>query len=66
MQNEPKITDYDPDKTEDLLPHEWTSERPKPKEPLFGSGLSKFILFMIWIFIVAAMKEYVIGPMMYR
>ena len=22
----------------DLPPHEWTSERPKPKEPIFGAG----------------------------
>lgn len=54
------------EKIEDLRPYEWESDRPKPKEPLLGAGFPKFILFMIWIFIVAAMKEYVIGPMMYR
>lgn len=54
------------DKVEDLLPHEWKSDRPKPKEPLFGPGVPSFLAFMFWLFVVALVSHYVTGPMMQR
>ena len=42
----------------DLDPHEWKSERDKPKEPFFGPGLPAFILLCIQIVAVAYIKRY--------
>jgi hypothetical protein len=37
------------DKDVDLAPHEWESEREKPKEPFFGPGVFWFIeVVIIW------------------
>lgn len=48
------------------MPHEWQSDRPKPKEPFFGPGLGLFFIFLVQIMIVASAYHYIIGPMMRR
>lgn len=50
----------------ELMPHEWRSERPKPKEPFFGPGLLWFFGFCVMILIVATIKHYIINPMLLR
>lgn len=31
----------------DLAPHEWRSERPKPREPFFGPGLPGTLAYIV-------------------
>jgi hypothetical protein len=42
----------DPDKIVDLMPNEWRSEREKPREPIFGSGLPGAIAYLVGFVIV--------------
>jgi hypothetical protein len=37
----------------DLPPHEWVSERPKPKEPVFGPGWPVAVAVIVGLFIAA-------------
>lgn len=48
----------DPEKLVDLPPHQWVSEREKPKEPIFGPGFPYFVALVISIFAAAFLKEY--------
>jgi hypothetical protein len=39
----------------DLLPKEWKSDRPKPREPIFGSGAPGALAYVIgWLATFAA------------
>jgi hypothetical protein len=51
----------DPDKPVDLMPHEWESDREKPKEPFWGTGLSDFVTQLIGGGIVLALVLYFFG-----
>lgn len=31
----------------DLAPHQWKSDRPKPREPFFGAGAPEFIVYVL-------------------
>ena len=46
----------------DLLPSEWKSEREKPREPFFGSGLPLFIGVCISIVLATIAHEAGYGP----
>jgi hypothetical protein len=35
------------DKIVDLAPHEWRSERPKSREPIFGPGLPGALAYIV-------------------
>lgn len=48
----------DDPKSLDLAPHEWKSERDKPREPFWGPGLPFFVAFIVSIAIAASMHEY--------
>jgi hypothetical protein len=38
----------------ELLPRDWKSERPKPKEPIFGPGLPGALAYAVgWLFTVS-------------
>lgn len=43
------------DKDLDLAPHEWRSERPKPREPFFGPGLPGALAYILGLTITATL-----------
>jgi hypothetical protein len=45
----------EPEKLIDLNPKEWTSEREKPREPLFGPGLPDALAYLVGMFSVMAL-----------
>ena len=42
----------EPEKVVELLPNEWKSEREKPREPIFGSGLPGALAYLVGFVIV--------------
>ena len=48
----------------DLDPHEWKSERDKPKEPFFGDGWPEALAYAIGFLIVSLGVHYLVvrGP----
>jgi hypothetical protein len=55
------MTDIKEPQIVELAPHEWKSEREKPREPLFGPGLPFFVAFIVGLAIVSVAHQY--GPL---
>lgn len=58
MENPKKAAMQEAEKLVDLPPHQWQSEREKPREPFFGPGLPFFICFLISIVIAVLLHNH--------
>lgn len=47
----------------DLEPHKWRSDRPKPREPIFGAGAANLIAIGITVAILLGLSYFVRGQL---
>lgn len=52
------MSDHDSGKLVDLEPHNWKSDREKPREPFFGPGLPDFLAYVIPFTLTAIAVHY--------
>ncbi|TGN75973.1 hypothetical protein EOW77_0032415 [Bradyrhizobium yuanmingense] len=45
----------------DLEPHKWRSDRPKPREPIFGAGIANLLAIGITVAVLLGLSYFVRG-----